>query len=66
MAGLMVVVRCRLVARRCVVPLQNERKLVVGLHKDVAPTDIDEGMHVALHPKDYCIVLALPPKIDPR
>lgn len=45
--------------------LQKQR-MVVGLHAKLAPTDIEEGMRVAMHPRDYAIALPLPPKIDPR
>eukprot|EP01029_Cantina_marsupialis_P005810 TRINITY_DN1630_c0_g1_i2.p1 TRINITY_DN1630_c0_g1~~TRINITY_DN1630_c0_g1_i2.p1 ORF type:complete len:349 (+),score=114.33 TRINITY_DN1630_c0_g1_i2:334-1380(+) len=40
-------------------------KYLVGLGKDVAPTDIEEGMRVGVEQVKYSIQLPLPPKIDP-
>lgn len=31
----------------------------------MAPTDVDEGMRVGVHPSKFIIEIGLPPKIDP-
>lgn len=45
--------------------LKQIAKFVVGLGKDVAPSDIEEGMRVGVERKKYKIEIPLPPKIDP-
>jgi len=45
--------------------LRQVAKFVVGLGKDVAATDIEEDMRVAVEKHKYAIQLPLPPKIDP-
>lgn len=61
---------------KCLEPEPNEKplyiinhsfgvKYVVELAKTVAPSDVTEGMRVAVSPKDYSITLPLPPRIDP-
>lgn len=45
--------------------LRQVAKFVVGLGKDVAATDIEEDMRVAVERHKYSIQLPLPPKIDP-
>jgi 26S proteasome regulatory subunit T1 len=45
--------------------LRQVAKFVVGLGKDVAATDIEEDMRVAVERHKYSIQLALPPRIDP-
>lgn len=45
--------------------LRQIAKFVVGLGKDVAPTDIEEDMRIAVERHKYTIQLPLPPKIDP-
>lgn len=45
--------------------LRQVAKFVVGLGKDVAATDIEEDMRVAVERHKYAIQLPLPPKIDP-
>lgn len=53
-----------------VVAFKHQGKYVVGLHKDLAPTDVEEGMRVGcerIHTigSKIAIKLPLPPKIDP-
>jgi 26S proteasome regulatory subunit T1 len=45
--------------------LRQVAKFVVGLGKDLASTDIEEDMRVAVERHKYSIQLPLPPKIDP-
>lgn len=45
--------------------LKQIAKFVVGLGKDVAPSDIEEGMRVGVERNKYKIQIPLPPKIDP-
>ena len=45
--------------------LRQIAKFVVGLGKDVAATDIEEDMRVAVERHKYSIQLPLPPRIDP-
>lgn len=40
-------------------------KYVVGLGKNVAPTDIEESMRIGVERRKFSIQLPLPPKIDP-
>lgn len=49
-----------------VINVKQIAKYVVGLHKTLAPTDIEEGMRIGVErgPK-LQIVLPLPPRIDP-
>ena len=44
--------------------LRQIAKFVVGLGKDVTPTDIEEDMRVAVERHKYTIQIPLPPKID--
>ena len=44
--------------------LRQIAKFVVGLGKDVTPTDIEEDMRVAVEKHKYRIQIPLPPKID--
>ena len=37
----------------------------MGLGKNVAPSDIEEGMRVGVERNKYQIQIPLPPKIDP-
>ena len=46
------------------VQLKQIAKFVVGLGKDVAPSDIEEGMRVGVERNKYTIQLPLPPRID--
>jgi 26S proteasome regulatory subunit T1 len=46
--------------------LKQIAKYVVGLSKDVAPSDIEEGMRVGVKRNKYEIMLPLPPRIDPN
>mmetsp|Transcript_4719 Transcript_4719/g.7421 ORF Transcript_4719/g.7421 Transcript_4719/m.7421 type:complete len:433 (-) Transcript_4719:490-1788(-) len=48
-----------------VINVKQIAKFVVGLGKDVAPTDIEEGMRVGVDRTKYFIHIPLPPKIDP-
>jgi len=53
-----------------IVAFKHQGKYVVGLGKDVAPTDVEEGMRVGcerIHAigSKVSIMLPLPPKIDP-
>merc|ERR1712159_744412 len=45
--------------------VRRNAKYVVGLGKDVAPTDIEESMRIGVDRNKYQIQLPLPPKIDP-
>lgn len=45
--------------------LKQIAKYVVGLGKDVAPSDIEESMRVGVKRNKYEIMLPLPPRIDP-
>lgn len=45
--------------------LKQIAKFVVGLGKDVAPSDIEEGMRVGVERTKYKITIPLPPRIDP-
>ena len=47
------------------ITLKQIAKFVVGLGKDVAPSDIEEGMRVGVERHKYTIQIPLPPKIDP-
>jgi 26S proteasome regulatory subunit T1 len=47
------------------ITLKQIAKFVVGLGKDVAPSDIEEGMRVGVERNKYTIQLPLPPRIDP-
>ena len=47
------------------ITLKQIAKFVVGLGKDVAPSDIEEGMRVGVERAKYLIQLPLPPRIDP-
>ena len=49
-----------------VINVKQIAKYVVGLHKSLAPTDVEEGMRIGVErgPK-LQIVLPLPPRIDP-
>lgn len=44
--------------------LRQIAKFVVGLGKDVTPTDIEEDMRVAVERHKYTIQIPLPPQID--
>ena len=46
------------------IDLKQIAKFVAGLGKDVAPSDIEEGMRVGVERNKYTIQLPLPPKID--
>eukprot|EP01119_Soliformovum_irregulare_P001814 TRINITY_DN1160_c0_g1_i1.p1 TRINITY_DN1160_c0_g1~~TRINITY_DN1160_c0_g1_i1.p1 ORF type:complete len:443 (+),score=124.76 TRINITY_DN1160_c0_g1_i1:48-1331(+) len=48
-----------------IINVKQIAKFVVGLGKDVAPTDIEEGMRVGVDRTKYQIQIPLPPKIDP-
>lgn len=53
-----------------IVAFKHQGKYVVGLHKDLAPTDVEEGMRVGCERinaigSKISIKLPLPPKIDP-
>ncbi|XP_003384324.1 PREDICTED: 26S protease regulatory subunit 7 [Amphimedon queenslandica] len=48
-----------------VIHVKQFAKFVVNLHKNLAPTDIEEGMRVGVDRNKYEIHLPLPPKIDP-
>ncbi|XP_064385085.1 26S proteasome regulatory subunit 7 [Halichondria panicea] len=49
-----------------VIHVKQFAKFVVNLHKNLAPTDIEEGMRVGVGDRNkYEIHLPLPPKIDP-
>ena len=53
-----------------IVTFKNLGKFVVGLDKELAPTDVEEGMRVGCEKYGYVgskmsIKLPLPPKIDP-
>ena len=50
---------------RYIVHIKQMAKYVVDLHKDLSPTDVEEGMRVGVEKKKYQISLPLPPKIDP-
>ena len=45
--------------------LKHIAKFVVGTGKNVAPSDIEEGMRVGVKRNKYTIEIPLPPKIDP-
>ena len=47
------------------ITLKQIAKFVVGLGKEVAPSDIEEGMRVGVERNKYTIQLPLPPRIDP-
>lgn len=47
------------------ITLKQIAKFVVGLGKDVAPSDIEESMRVGVERNNYKIQLPLPPRIDP-
>jgi 26S proteasome regulatory subunit T1 len=47
------------------ITLKQIAKFVVGLGKDVAPSDIEESMRVGVERNKYTIQLPLPPRIDP-
>ena len=40
-------------------------KYVVGLGKNVTPSDIEESMRIGVERRKYSITLPLAPKIDP-
>jgi len=53
-----------------IVSFKHYGKYVVGLHKDLAPTDVEEGMRVGCEDignpaSKISIKLPLPPRIDP-
>ena len=48
-----------------VINVRQYAKFVVGLGKDVSPTDIEEGMRIGVDRQKYQIQIPLPPKIDP-
>lgn len=49
-----------------VINVKQFAKFVVNLHKNLAPTDVEEGMRVGVGDRNkYEIHLPLPPKIDP-
>lgn len=48
-----------------VINIKQIAKFVVSLNKNVAPTDIEEGMRVGVDRNKYQIMQPLPPKIDP-
>ncbi|KAI9225475.1 MAG: 26S protease regulatory subunit 7 [Piptocephalis tieghemiana] len=48
-----------------VINVKQMAKFVVGLSDQLAPTDVEEGMRVAVDRSKYQIHLPLPPKIDP-
>lgn len=49
-----------------VIHVKQFAKFVVNLHKNLAPTDVEEGMRVGVGDRNkYEIHLPLPPKIDP-
>jgi 26S proteasome regulatory subunit T1 len=50
---------------RYIVHIKQMAKYVVDLHKDLSPTDVEEGMRVGVEKKKYQVALPLPPKIDP-
>lgn len=45
--------------------ITQQAKFIVGLHKDCAPSDIEEGIRVGCNNVKYEIVIPLPKKIDP-
>lgn len=47
------------------ITLKQIAKFVVGLGKDVAPSDIEESMRVGVEKNKYTIQIPLPPRIDP-
>lgn len=47
-----------------VIHVKQFAKFVVNLHKNLAPTDVEEGMRVGVDRNKYEIHLPLPPKID--
>uniref|UniRef100_A0A914H3L4 26S proteasome regulatory subunit 7 n=2 Tax=Globodera TaxID=31242 RepID=A0A914H3L4_GLORO len=49
---------------RYMIAVRHYARFVVGLHDDVAPTDIEEGMRVGVDRIKYQIRLPLPAKID--
>jgi len=46
------------------ITLKQIAKYVVGLAKELAPTDVEEGMRVGVERQKYSIQLPLPPKVD--
>lgn len=49
-----------------IINVKQFAKFVVNLHKNLAPTDVEEGMRVGVGDRNkYEIHLPLPPKIDP-
>eukprot|EP00828_Plagiopyla_frontata_P046904 TRINITY_DN850_c0_g1_i1.p1 TRINITY_DN850_c0_g1~~TRINITY_DN850_c0_g1_i1.p1 ORF type:complete len:429 (-),score=82.87 TRINITY_DN850_c0_g1_i1:80-1366(-) len=47
------------------ISIKQMAKFVVGLGKNVAQTDVEEGMRVGVDHSKYMIQIPLPPKIDP-
>lgn len=50
---------------RYIISISHVAKFVVGLGKNVAPTDITEGSRVGVDRRRYAIQLPLQPRIDP-
>jgi 26S proteasome regulatory subunit T1 len=48
-----------------IVHIRQIARYVMDLHKDLPPTDVEEGMRVGVEKKKYQVTLPLPPKIDP-
>lgn len=47
-----------------IINVKHVAKFVVGLGKEMAPTDVEEGMRVGVDRQKYQIQIPLPPKID--
>lgn len=52
-------------SRKYFITLKQIAKFVVGLGKDVAPSDIEEGVRVGVERNKYTIQLRLPTSVDP-
>ncbi|EAY10016.1 proteasome endopeptidase complex, putative [Trichomonas vaginalis G3] len=50
---------------RYIISISHVAKFVVGIGKNIAPSDITEGMRVGVDRRRYAIQLPLPPRIDP-
>ena len=50
---------------RYIISISHVAKFVVGIGKNVAPSDITEGMRVGVDRRRYAIQMPLPPRIDP-
>lgn len=42
----------------------SDQRFVVGLNKNLSPTDVEEGMRVALNETKFTIMVPLPPPVD--